>query len=1154
MQPGNPVNPLNPFDENLGSQWEAPKRPSSFALLLIILGGGCFCFLLCAGGGAVWVARQNSPSAPTAPTETLQEKIAASTTAYASDEVGVEHKTLHQIERLMTRVKRAARDNDDAAFQELVDFDGVVDYIRQSEHAARANFATLMTLKYQMPNATYVDQAWHKISIRRVEPIAGTNHFLAYTHCYDINDGLMEVRFWLSNQKGDWKIVDWERMDLGMRHSTEWALYAVYADDRRLEDYFDVLEDLQIVDESPDEDATERAKRTLRLAATRRVPPEFHDIFWVQIGYQWNWYGELDEAIRCFDRVKNADATPGAYFGKAVSFGSKEQYAEAVDSMSRYEAVIGPAPDASRFKAGWLAELERHAEEAAEWKQVLRFEPDDAAALRSLAGLLDVSEIDTLINCLQRTSKPLERAERLAGTSSYQRNHAAFDAIEKYVSETAAESATAAYIAGLRLQDADELEEAAVKFREAIKLAGTDEQKARHRYVYLDTLVEANQVVAAYNSVDDQQAAFEYLLGSYEEGDIELTEEEVEALLAAHREKYPRDAYAAYVAGFRLVKDERLDDAVAVLADGIKQAADDDRSADICKYQLDFALCSSGKCLEAYRASDMSSERFSTLASVCRTQRRWEDLRALLAEHRTQHANDSALTFYEAVLFVSEENLEGAQDLLAKLAEDESDEPAVYPYQLNRLNAHPSLWEAAYDGASDPDDVKPMFQVLASTFAHQGRYEELKSLVAKHRTRFPDDVATARWHKSLLVSDEDEAEFANVWFPKRDRFFEEEYFSWQTQDAAQQLVRVLLKTGRKDDALELAVRIKEEQQDLLPLILCHSAAGNIEETRNLIEERLAGDRTVDDLFDDEEMGPLLRSSAYAELRAEHPFTIPYSISENNVALLLKQLPEWDVAALQTMLSGLAGGPVTVTSLRNNVTASSQFVVASGDARLVIGLHEGKYTSPERVDLPSEPLRAALDEHQAWVSLAGIRWARPKGQSDSRELVRDAAMHLLDESCLAIWLVDQYRLLHNNEADRSAWSAAANALEQAQLAEHLNLYRNPAPTDIVGQRAVTRAVRRLLRACENRAEDDQFTLAIDLEAGLASERLWMTLEKLEGEAYYPRYVGRLMHDSLLVPALQAGERCQIEEYAIAALRFEHGGQTVEAETGKTARND
>ena len=1016
-------------------------------------------------------------------TETVQEKIAASTAAFASEGVDLDGATLLQIERLLGEVKKASAANDDVAFRKLVNFNRLMAYIKQNACAANESALALFGLKLQISTSAAVELGWQRIILRHVTPVAGTDQYILYTHCYDENDSETDMRFWVTNEAGEWKIADWERLDLGMRQSTEWALCLAYAEDPRIDEYFQALDDVYRAGELTDEDEEGQAEMLLRGAASRQFPPELRDHMWVILGYHWNQLSRADDAIRCLDQVQTPAATPGVYFGKAIALAEKQQFAEAIEALSSYEAVVGAVPDASRLKAGWLGRLERYGEEIEEWKKVLRGEPDDSEALLSLARLLDESELDLITRYLASRKDPLAQVESLADLFPGRYNTAGLGMLERYVAATAPRSATAAYVAGVRLRDADQLEAAAAQFRQAMEVAVDDDARSRNRVQYLQAMMEAGRVLEAYQAVDDQPQALAYLLGDYdsdyEEGGAELTEDEIAALLAAHGEQHPDDPLGAYLRGIRLREQGQYAEAATELREAVKLGGEDEWLAERSGSELQTVLVRSGRPLDAYQpdpslgtrfVSEVPNSRFATLASLCRTYHRWDELRALMDEHQVQHPDDPGLQLCHAVLLIQEEKIDDARVVLETVVRNIdglTEEYRIYD-EISELMTHARLWEAAYRQAAGTEGESVLFENFATAFAAEGRYNDLRSLLAKHRQQVPDDLDAASWDELLLETDEDRAGYVDAWLPLCDRYFEEDHIQWRRPGFAESLVRTSLRIGRADDALQVATRVKERQQELLPLILCHATAGRVAETCSLIEEYLDDYGSMFMLYDDPSIGQLLRSPKFSELHARHPVEIPMSISENATILLLAQSPNWDESKLDEMLNGL-GESLQVTRMPSD-GVEPRFAVAVGDARVLVSVHTGRYLSDRSLNVHTVPEQhdAVLKSHTAWVSVDGIRSARPKGKDDCRTVVRDVALRLLDDNCQALWLVDGSRLLRNSENDRAAWLSAATKTDFAQLGEYLDIRGGAEGGDVVGHRAADacHAATATRPSCEN----------------------------------------------------------------------------------------
>ena len=212
-------------------------------------------------------------------------------------------------------------------------------------------------------------------------------------------------------------------------------------------------------------------------------------------------------------------------------------------------------------------------------------------------------------------------------------------------------------------------------------------------------------------------------------------------------------------------------------------------------------------------------------------------------------------------------------------------------------------------------------------------------------------------------------------------------------------------------------------------------------------------------------------------------------------------------------------------------------------RVLLAIHDQPYAS-KQVSAPDNAHQTLLKEHQAWVSVAGIPWAPPGMDRDYQQLVRDVVLPLLDDDCLAMWLVDPSRMLRNNETDRTAWSSARTLSDYAGLGEHAVLSRDTERVDVLGQRALTRAVRRLRSAFRQRTAGDTFEVAADLCVGLSAERLWISLSEITDES---RYIGTLVKDSLLVPDLTSARRCGSKTTNCPPAVSEHDGQSYDVAT-------
>ncbi len=461
------------FSEDLSEQWNVgQKHQKSTKIILFFLVGFALSGLVAMVGGIYWFVQRAASTTPSAPVETLEERIRATTRAYSATSLGVDAATARQIQQLLDAVESAAGEQDEEAFAELVDFERMTAYVVQSSDLSSYGVLQKLVVRHQLPELIYVDPDWLEITLRHVDRIEGTDQAILYTHCE--NDGWQgDVRFWVTRQGDQWKVADWQYMDLGLRESVTIGLYFVHAEDPRLTRYFEALEELgsDLFTRVLNHEEKAAAKSTLRDIELCSILPAFHDRLFVCLGEEWLWLDEPQEALRCCDQVRNPDETCGAHRVRAVALARLGRYEEAVEVANTYERVLGATPVICSRKASWLRELGRFEEAVDQWKKLLRADPDDWGALWMLAQHLKESELDSLVPLLMRTEDPRNRCEQIANSLVGARQVALLDTLMKNSAVASLHPATPHYLAGLRHFCADQLELAADAFLEARRLA-----------------------------------------------------------------------------------------------------------------------------------------------------------------------------------------------------------------------------------------------------------------------------------------------------------------------------------------------------------------------------------------------------------------------------------------------------------------------------------------------------------------------------------------------------------------------------------------------------------------------------------------------------------------------------------------------------------
>jgi tetratricopeptide (TPR) repeat protein len=360
--------------------------------------------------------------------------------------------------------------------------------------------------------------------------------------------------------------------------------------------------------------------------------------------------------------------------------------------------------------------------------------------------------------------------------------------------------------------------------------------------------------------------------GSFEPVVIELLEDDeteaVEVLVAALREAVPSDPNADYYEAELLARDGRHAEAAALLADALPRVADAD---ELLVYQGRYLqrMADAGRPLEGYEHLEGTDHAFEELAEHLDQSGNGTALLELTRRHGEHDPGHPRLALARAralALLGRREEADAAfAEAIERAGEDEQD-ALRYERVLNLFEA--GQWRRAYLEVPPADSA---FADLAWMMDAEGDLDDLEQLIALHRDAGagPDDVDLAFWsvelpwlrgrneatleqlqaHEALLCASEDVSDLY---------YWEDRY------------VRCCLRLGRLDEATQRALAIDERDDDPFYTALVHAAAGREEQAAAAL--RRAIDQAWDawELYDDADLGPLLRAEGAGALREVVP--------------------------------------------------------------------------------------------------------------------------------------------------------------------------------------------------------------------------------------------------------------------------------------------
>jgi tetratricopeptide (TPR) repeat protein len=337
-------------------------------------------------------------------------------------------------------------------------------------------------------------------------------------------------------------------------------------------------------------------------------------------------------------------------------------------------------------------------------------------------------------------------------------------------------------------------------------------------------------------------------------------------LVEAFRKVAPDDVNVALYGGRELVLREQFADAATMLRAAIERARDGDKRNELTESYLD-AMIHMKKSLEGYESARDARHAFRYVAQWLTFDEDSATLRKLIDSHAKSHANDRWLLYYSGEAYLIDGMYDDAETAFALGMAQTTRELDREDFRERRVFARFKSGR----GLSAYDDIGPRketFDQLAELFFGAGNADDLGKLVVAQRARDPDDADLPRWDVDVLWLRKDYATaLAQLRSGEREFLDDEQGDVFWFMD---RLVRALVRLGKHSDAVAAATSRSVDDFDTVVLVLAHAAAGDVEQTIKTFEQALKEGYDLSDLYEDEDLGPVLRSEKFRDLREKHP--------------------------------------------------------------------------------------------------------------------------------------------------------------------------------------------------------------------------------------------------------------------------------------------
>ncbi len=399
-------------------------------------------------------------------------------------------------------------------------------------------------------------------------------------------------------------------------------------------------------------------------------------------------------------------------------------------------------------------------------------------------------------------------------------------------------------------------------FADGATRAGSDELREVFRSERVNARFKAGNGLSAYEEIKPQRATFDQLARLFldaKQGD------QLRALVAAHRKNVPdapeldlweaeagvlKKDYPAAAKLFKAAADRSKDeDEKLVLSDRVLEC---------------WALA--GNPVEGYRQSANADHAFGFLGDKLLEKKDGKSLAQLVEARRLKDPNDVRLFYYGGQAMLLEGKPADAEKLFIDGSKKADSEQASELFRQARIQALYKMGQGlkAYKEIIPP---RQTFDILAHLYTDDKDADGLQNLTAAHFKADSEDPALGLWAAEVRWIRQDYKAAVDVLNSKRDAILKDEANRDRFED---RLIRSLARQKRMDEAMKAARQASARDGDPWYELVVHAASADVPKAKDLMEVCSARGYSPKDFHGDPDIGPALRSPAFADLLKQYP--------------------------------------------------------------------------------------------------------------------------------------------------------------------------------------------------------------------------------------------------------------------------------------------
>ncbi len=417
------------------------------------------------------------------------------------------------------------------------------------------------------------------------------------------------------------------------------------------------------------------------------------------------------------------------------------------------------------------------------------------------------------------------------------------------------------YLGELHLSD-KEWQKAAESLGLAM-IQGSKEQRMSFRRSYVYAMYKCGRTIRAYRLAEPRETSFAQL------ADLIVKDKNgaaLEELVQAHRANTADVALLLYWESRAKLLQNQWKEATELFVQGVaKDKMEYRRSNEVRQFLT--AMMEEGHLLDGWRAVPDRSAAFNAIMPILVSQKKIKELQELLDDFGKGRANDASVLSYRGELALLRKQPKEAAAYFAK-ATAKKDPRDLWRSRFGLFRARVELGEATavYEQfLAEPN----ILDSVANLCKEKKDARQLRSLLEVHRKHKADDPGLIFWEMEARWMEQNHEGALRLICEHRDDVFDRPNYRWRT---GSRLIRCYVKLKRYQEAIREAEKATKMNPyaDRFELIFALASAGDVPRTVAALQKVSYRVYMLRRCYEDEELGPILRSEAFRAFREKYP--------------------------------------------------------------------------------------------------------------------------------------------------------------------------------------------------------------------------------------------------------------------------------------------